>query len=96
LTQEEHNNLISFIAEAYGSNHALMMHDIVRRITEQYGKTMDVDSIRQMLDRDPGVKSGREVPMEEKRVQVTEEDITAYLAHSLKRSKVLRPIPSAT
>jgi hypothetical protein len=80
LTCEEHNDLISFIAAADANKHALMMHDIVHHITERYGEAVDANSIRHMFSRDPGAESCRSVPMEEKCLRLTAEDITADFA----------------
>jgi hypothetical protein len=80
LTRKEHDDLISFVAEAYANNHALMMHHIVHYLTERCGKAMDASSVRHMHDRDPRAKSCTSLPTEEKCLQVTAENITAYFA----------------
>jgi hypothetical protein len=98
FTRERHDDLISFIAKAYASNRASMMHDIVHQMVERYGKVMNISSIRPMLDGDLRAKSRGGVPMQEKRLQVTAEDQPlASLALPLpKRSKVFRPMSSIT
>jgi hypothetical protein len=91
LSAEERDDLIGCIAAGYANNRAWTMRDIVGHISDRYGKKMDANSIRHMLDRDPRVKSCTGVPMEEKRLQVTAEDITAYF-HRL--AEVLDGVPA--
>jgi hypothetical protein len=81
LSQEEHDDLANHIIDADTSTRAWTMRDVINHITERYGKTMDVNSTRHMLDRDPRIKSCRGVPMEERRLQVRAEDITADYEH---------------
>jgi hypothetical protein len=70
LSREEHDDIIGRILEAYTSNRAWTVRDIIGHITDRYRKTMDANSVRHMLDRDPHVKSCRGVPMEEKRLHI--------------------------
>jgi hypothetical protein len=68
------------IAEGYANHHPMTVQDIIRHITERYRETMDTNSIRHMLARDPRVKPYSGLLMEDRRFQIAAEDITAYFA----------------
>jgi hypothetical protein len=76
LGQEEHNDLVNHITDTYTTPCAWTVRDTVNHITERYNKMIGLSSIKYIPDRDPRVKSCRGVPMEERRLQVTAEDIT--------------------
>jgi hypothetical protein len=52
--------------------------DVIRCIGERYHKTMDVNSVRHMLDQNSRLKSCKGVPIEEKWLQVRKEEIAMY------------------
>jgi hypothetical protein len=80
LTPDEHDDLVSRIAEGSASHYPMTMQDIIHRITERYGETMDANFIRHVLVRNPRIKRCSGLAMEEMRLQVTAEDIPAYFA----------------
>jgi hypothetical protein len=78
LSVSELEDLINKIINSYTINLPWTMHDIVHHITEQYGKTLEVNTIRHVLNRDSQIKTCRGIPMEEKRLQVSQQDIETY------------------
>jgi hypothetical protein len=59
----------------YAGNRPWSMTKIFRDIVDRYAKMRDPNSVRHILDRGPPLKTYKGVPMEEKRFEVTGEDI---------------------
>jgi hypothetical protein len=78
MTPDEQEDLVSRIDERYANYHPMTIQDIAQNITERYRTTMDANSIRHMLVRDPLDKPCNGLPMEERRLQTTAESIAAH------------------
>jgi hypothetical protein len=92
LSPQEHNGIVHQISDSHANMHAWTMTDIVRYASKQYGKTIDPNSMRNMLHRDPGVKCYRGIPVEQKLFQVTREDVEGTFGASAKLFRVFQSI----
>jgi hypothetical protein len=91
LAPNECRDIASRTAEGYVIRHPMTMQDITHHITEQYGQTLGANSIKHMLVRDPRARSYSGLPMEERRLQVTGEDISTDFT---RLSEVIDGVPT--
>jgi SLT domain-containing protein len=66
LSLQKQDNIVHQISDGYANMHPWTMADIIQCASEQYGKTIDPNSMRHVLHGRPRVGYYRGIPMAEK------------------------------
>jgi hypothetical protein len=82
FTEEEYEKLIAIILEAYVRRNPMTVVEICKFVQRNFHKELIPNTFYIMMSKEPRVKACQGVPMEDKRLAVTQEQIRAYF-HTL-------------
>jgi hypothetical protein len=78
LTDDEHNDIVDEILDAFDRNRPLTVHEVCRIIEERCGKVILPDTISHIMAREKRIRTCKAKPMEEARLEVTDDEIMQY------------------